>query len=164
MPLKLIYLHEPDIQVSYYLHLPSFKLHHKYIIVFIVVIQKYFLCFVFDHQSVFERVIRQEPVGLMTRILFSRYHFRILDSFGWNFRHAHFHGLQRGIFLPHVNNASYLQRRAGGPCTKLLGSSLWSLCRAGQVSPGNYFTSAVSSTRKLKLFRLSNQQVLQSII
>ena len=21
----------------------------------------------------------------------SRYHFRILDSFGWNFRHAHFH-------------------------------------------------------------------------
>ena len=20
-----------------------------------------------------------------------RYHFRILDSFGWNFRHAHFH-------------------------------------------------------------------------
>lgn len=91
MPLKLIYLHEPDIQVSYYLHLPSFKLHHKYIIVFIVVIQKYFLCFVFDHQSVFERVIRQEPVGLMTRILFSRYHFRILDSFGWNFRHAHFH-------------------------------------------------------------------------
>ena len=23
--------------------------------------------------------------------LLSRYHFRILDSFGWNFRHAHFH-------------------------------------------------------------------------
>ena len=23
--------------------------------------------------------------------MFARYHFRILDSFGWNFRHAHFH-------------------------------------------------------------------------
>ena len=40
----------------------------------------------------FHRIIGQAASSQPTdSFLLSRYHFRILDSFGWNFRHAHFH-------------------------------------------------------------------------
>ena len=72
-----------------------------------------------------------------------RYNFRLLDTFGWNFRHAHFHEENRRTLYKAygIKFVIIVQGRAGKHCTlytvhctKPTGSSSSSYCIEQQVN------------------------------